>query len=106
MEPRPAECLVFIEEREDSMNDPCFYIDMASYDPRRPSGYIWVDYPSARHEGGGSMSFADGHVETWRWTDARTAPPVRVGAFLASNVPSPNNPDVARVQHAASRRNP
>lgn len=104
VDPRPAGCLVFVEEREDSLNDGWFIIDMEGYDPRSPSRYRWVDYPSARHDGAGTMSFADGHVEAWAWQDSRTRPPLRPGQPLVLGVAQPNNPDVARVHEGASRR--
>lgn len=102
--PAPVECLVFIEEREDSINDGCFQIDMGSFDPVRPSADVLVDYPADRHEGAGTMSFADGHVEAWRWADPRTRVPVRFGQSLPLNIPSPANPDVTRIQLGASRK--
>lgn len=104
VDPAPAGCLLFVDEREDSLNDPCFLIDMNSFDPDRPTQRVMVDFPTDRHEGGATMSFVDGHVETWRWLDARTRPPLRVGVGLPLNLASPNNPDVARIQAAASRR--
>ena len=63
-----------------------------------------VDYPGDRHNRAGNLSFADGHVESWRWKDPRTTPLHRSGAPLVLAVPSPNNPDVARIQNATSRK--
>jgi len=28
---------------------------------------MWFDMPADRHNQGGCLSFADGHVERWRW---------------------------------------
>jgi prepilin-type processing-associated H-X9-DG protein len=28
----------------------------------------WLDLPAGRHNQGCNLSFADGHVERWRWT--------------------------------------
>jgi prepilin-type processing-associated H-X9-DG protein len=63
-----------------------------------------VDYPADWHSRGGNLSFADGHVETWRWNDPRTMPRRRLGVNLALHVVSPGNPDVARIQEITSRR--
>ncbi len=104
VDPSPSSCLVFVDEREDSLNDGCFLISMDGYDPEQPARLFLVDYPAARHEGGATMSFADGHVETWRWADVRTRPGLRAGSNLPLNVNQPNNPDVRRIQEAASRR--
>jgi prepilin-type processing-associated H-X9-DG protein len=31
-----------------------------------------VDHPATRHNGGGVLSFADGHAEAWRWLESTT----------------------------------
>jgi len=102
--PSPSELLVFLEEREDSINDPCFLIDMNGYDPVQPTRHTLVDYPAARHDGACVVSMADGHVEGWRWTDARTRPPSKFGLQIALGLATPNNADVVRIQNGASRR--
>jgi prepilin-type processing-associated H-X9-DG protein len=104
VDPSPATCLLFVDEREESVNDACFLISMEGYDPASAARTTLVDFPAARHEGGATMSFVDGHVETWRWVDARTRPGLRAGETLSLNVPMPNNPDVQRIQRSASRR--
>jgi len=63
-----------------------------------------VDYPADWHNRGANLSFADGHTETWRWRDSRTMPLHRTGASIPLAVASPNNPDVARIQAATSRK--
>ena len=103
-DPHPAKAFVFIDEREDSINDPWFPIDMGSYDPLKPDAQMIVDYPADWHNRGANLSFADGHVETWNWKDARTMPMHRLGNLLTLGVASPNNPDVRRIQEACSRR--
>jgi prepilin-type processing-associated H-X9-DG protein len=104
VDPSPSGCLVFVDEREDSLNDGTFLIDMTAFDPPQTSRTTVVDFPAARHDGGATMSFADGHAETWRWQDARTRPSLRPGQILSLNVNQPNNPDIVRLQRAASRR--
>ena len=102
--PSPSQEFVFIDEREDSINDGVLQIDMGGFDPQRPSIYTIVDYPADWHDRGVNLSFVDGHTESWRWHDRRTMPPHRFGAPIPLAVPSPNNEDVARIQAAASRR--
>lgn len=104
VDPAPAKAFVFIDEREDSINDPLFQISMDSYSPLRPSAYAIVDYPADWHNRGTTLSFADGHVELWRWRDERTMPLHRPGVLMPLNIPSPNNPDVARIQESTSRK--
>jgi prepilin-type processing-associated H-X9-DG protein len=100
--PSPSRAFVFIDEREDGINDGWFIVDMSGFSPQNPNAYTIVDYPADRHNRGVNLSFADGHTETWRWKDRRTMPPHNFGLILG--VVSPNNPDVARLQSAASRK--
>ena len=96
-DPVPSRAFVFIDEREDSINDGAFQIDMGT-------AYTIVDYPADWHNRGANLSFVDGHTETWRWRDPRTIPPHRRGQLIPLGVSSANNPDVARIQAATSRR--
>jgi prepilin-type N-terminal cleavage/methylation domain-containing protein/prepilin-type processing-associated H-X9-DG protein len=61
--PSPARLFVFIDENEATLADDQFGYAMIN------SGYYgaWFDMPSNRHNQGGDLSFADGHVEYWRW---------------------------------------
>jgi prepilin-type processing-associated H-X9-DG protein len=104
--PAPSKAFVFTDEREDSINDGWFSVDMNGYDPTTPSSYTIVDYPADWHNRGANLSFADGHTETWRWRDPRTMPGHLRGALMPLGVLSPNNPDVGRIQAATtSKRN-
>lgn len=103
-QPPPSKNLVLLDEREDSINDGAFAIDMAGYDPSVPESLLWVDYPAGRHVRGANLSLADGHVEHWRWQDERTMPVLRPGVYLPLNVASPGNPDIRRVQAASGAR--
>ena len=55
------------------------------------SGDVWIDYPVSWHNGGACVSFADGHVEYFRWADPRTV----TLTFLAV---TPDNPDLKALQ--------
>ncbi|MBI3191304.1 MAG: hypothetical protein HYZ36_01480 [Pedosphaera parvula] len=103
-DPSPGGLFVFIDEREDSLNDACLLFDMNGFDPREPSVFRIVDYPGSYHNRGATLSFADGHVESKRWLDPRTSPVLRPGQLLALNVSSPNNVDVLWIQERMSRR--
>jgi prepilin-type processing-associated H-X9-DG protein len=100
----PSKTFVFIDERPDSINDGWFPINMAGHEPEDPARYIIVDYPAKWHNNGANLSFADGHVENWKWHDPRTMPAYRQGMALPLNLLSPGNEDVARLQGAASHR--
>ncbi len=100
--PSPARTWVTIDEREDSINDGWFAVDMNSYDPQRSAGHIIVDYPATYHNRAGGLSFADGHSEIRKWVDGRTAPVLRFGQALPLGQPSPNNRDVDWLQERSS----
>ena len=60
--PPPSQLFVFLDENEDTLLDDQFGYPMINY------GYgIWWDMPSNRHNQGADFSFADGHIEYWRW---------------------------------------
>lgn len=90
IQPGPAQAFVFIDEHEKSINDGWFAFDM-----RGTRGFI--DAPASRHDRAFTLSFADGHVETWRLEDART---IDWQTLPISN--SPLNRDWERLQNAAS----
>jgi prepilin-type N-terminal cleavage/methylation domain-containing protein len=83
----PGYMFVFLDEREDSINDGCFITDP---DTR----YIIIDYPASYHNNAGGFSFADGHSEIHRWKDSRTMPVLRPGQYLPLNVNLPGDVDV------------
>jgi prepilin-type N-terminal cleavage/methylation domain-containing protein len=102
--PSPAKTWVFIDEREDSINDGWFAVNMDGYDPIRPTAYIIVDYPASYHNGAGGLAFADGHSEIRKWKDPRTRPKLRRGQLLALGQASPGNPDVDWLQQRSSSK--
>lgn len=102
--PPPSKLMVFLGERADSINDTSLLIDMSGFQyGESPSRHTRiVDYPSFYHQGGASISFADGHVVLKKWKDRRTTPPYTSPGFLPLNLGSPSNPDVAWLQERAS----
>jgi prepilin-type N-terminal cleavage/methylation domain-containing protein/prepilin-type processing-associated H-X9-DG protein len=103
IDPGPSRTFVFLDEREDSINDGMFVVDMTGY-PNQPGALAIVDIPASYHGGAGGLSFADGHSEIRRWQDPRTTPPVVPGKIIPYNNPSPNNPDIVWMQERATRR--
>jgi prepilin-type processing-associated H-X9-DG protein len=86
--PGPAQTWVFIDERENSINDGWFAVDMYN----QLNAATWVDLPAIRHNRGAVLSYADGHSEFKKWRDSRTI------AEMTPGTASPNNPDIAWLQ--------
>ncbi len=51
---------MYLDEQEDSIDDAQFLV-WPNPDDR------WVNLPASRHDRNGILSFADGHVEQWKW---------------------------------------
>lgn len=60
----PTELFVFIDTDEDDIWDSTFGVLPADH-PYWPN--YWIDIPADRHMRGGNLTFADGHVEHWKW---------------------------------------
>jgi len=64
--PVPSELLFFVGVHHESILDSHFGITPRGWryaeEPPR-----WWDLPAGRHSQGGCFSFADGHVERWKW---------------------------------------
>ena len=65
--PNPVRCLVFIDENDWTIDDGYFAIPVGLDKAK------WQNSPSARHNGAGSLSFADGHAEIWKWLEPTTS---------------------------------
>ena len=65
---KPSDTWVFIDENDNSINDPAFAVKMANGSPSA----ILQDAPSGRHGGSTGMSFSDGHSITHKWRSLTT----------------------------------
>jgi prepilin-type N-terminal cleavage/methylation domain-containing protein/prepilin-type processing-associated H-X9-DG protein len=91
-QPPPGSLFVFIDEDSDCILDAEFGnppVGSPYYEPN-----IWWDLPSSRHHQAANLSFADGHVEHWRWKVPKVF--VDYGQY----VPPEEMPDFRRVQNA------
>lgn len=100
--PGPSLIFVFLDMREDSIDMGNFATRMAGW-PDDPSAYGFYDLPGSYHHLADGFSYADGHSEIKRWQDPRTMPPIISDGFVNDNFSSPGNPDVAWLQHRATR---
>jgi prepilin-type N-terminal cleavage/methylation domain-containing protein/prepilin-type processing-associated H-X9-DG protein len=66
--PALSDVLVLVEESPDCIEDGIFGLN------RNPDNH-WLNLPSDRHNRGGTLSYADGHVikKKWRWKKKFTA---------------------------------
>lgn len=101
--PGPTKTFVLMDEHPDGINDGSLAVSMDGFEGNAAQRR-WVDFPGSHHLGAANLTFADGHLETWKWRDSRTTPPFRNNGILALNVPSPENPDVARLQAVTTAR--
>jgi prepilin-type N-terminal cleavage/methylation domain-containing protein/prepilin-type processing-associated H-X9-DG protein len=97
--PGPSMTFVFLEEREDSINDGFFIVQMDGYP--NISRTVMVDFPASYHGAAADFAFADGHAEIHKWKDPRTYPPLTT--TLKLNVPQPNSQDVLWMQEHSTR---
>ncbi len=91
----PARLFLFLDEREDSINDPVFLSDP---DTR----FQMIDFPGSYHDGADNFVFADGHGESHKWLDPRTTPPINPGQFIPLNISIPGDIDIDWLQQHAS----
>jgi prepilin-type N-terminal cleavage/methylation domain-containing protein/prepilin-type processing-associated H-X9-DG protein len=89
--PGPSLACVFLEEHQDSIDDGHFGLNA--------EGNAWVNnWPATWHSNGANLSFADGHVEGWRWVDPRTS------RIRNQGESQPGNPDLKRLQQAVATK--
>ena len=75
--PPPSSLLVFIDENENTILDTHFGIPITA---GPDDAGDWWDMPTSRHDQGCNFSFADGHVEHWRWNTPKVANAVRASS--------------------------
>jgi prepilin-type N-terminal cleavage/methylation domain-containing protein len=93
----PADRFVFMDVNPGSICTPAFGVDM--------SLQTFVHYPSSLHGGLGVVSFADSHVESHKWLDARTRKGLLSGQqHIAHHDPSPNNQDLRWIGDRTTSR--
>ncbi len=99
LDPSPSDTFVFIDERDDSIDDCYFATDMGTHQ--------LVNFPGSYHGGSGGVTFADGHAEIHRWRSPELLRRQQIGAQTQKNeftaVPA-NNVDLVWLRaHATSR---
>jgi len=95
--PGPSQTFVLLDEREDSINDGYFVVDMNGFVTGSPDSMMkLVDYPAQYHGNSAGFAFADGHSEIHNWKSAELRRPVRKGNLLQLNIAIGSRPDLKR----------
>jgi prepilin-type N-terminal cleavage/methylation domain-containing protein/prepilin-type processing-associated H-X9-DG protein len=90
--PTPSGLFVFVDENENTIADAEF--------GNPPAGSpwfeqnVWWDMPANRHNQGANLSFADGHVDHWKWKVPK------IVWYFGQAVAPGEMPDYQRVQNA------
>lgn len=100
-DPGPARTFVILDERETSINDAFFVVNMTGY----PAGATSMpDMPASYHNKAGGLSFADGHSEIKKWRDPFTTQAVKRNEDIVALGTGPrSNQDVRWMQEHATR---
>ena len=97
IEPAPSSTWVFLDEREESIEDGWFGVNMTKS--------VWRgSWPGSYHHRAGGLAFADGHAEIRRWVDPRSCPPVKKNGDLEGDALQPGNPDIRWLQDRTTGR--
>lgn len=94
--PNTSKAFVFIDENPASIDDGYFAVNIlqANY---------WVNCPAVYHNNAGGLSYADGHAEIKKWTDAKVLYDALNGS--GSNFASdPNSQDWAWLDERATSK--
>lgn len=98
--PGPSQTFALLDERQDSINDTFFCVEMNSY--IRHSSDVLPDVPASYHNGACGFGFADGHSEIHKWLDPRTSPPISQSGKV-NGITCPNSADVLWLQDHSTR---
>jgi prepilin-type N-terminal cleavage/methylation domain-containing protein len=100
-DPGPGKTIVFLDEREDSINDGMFVVDMMTYPT---STATIVDFPASYHGGAGGFSFSDGHSELKKWHNPLILERPLVGQSRPYPTPlGGNDKDIQWMQERSTR---
>jgi prepilin-type N-terminal cleavage/methylation domain-containing protein/prepilin-type processing-associated H-X9-DG protein len=106
--PSPAQAAVFIDEHEKSIQQSAFGLNAP--DELRLFNtpvWTWISFPATRHNNAGTLSFADGHAETWRWMESNTREIARQDDWIVLQPAVPNTDrDLGRFFRAGPEQVP
>jgi hypothetical protein len=97
-QPGPATTFVLLEERQDSINDGYFVVEMDGWTGSPNNSEEIVDFPASYHVNAGGFAFADGHSEIHPWRDWKIINPPEIAI-----TPDPGSQDVFWMQYHSTR---
>ena len=89
--PPATKAFVFIDESEGSIENSRFYL-------HQPGNMTWVDFVSMRHGNAGTLSFADGHAELWKWKEPNSIRISRLKGWIQNQPGVAGDKDLRRLQ--------
>jgi prepilin-type N-terminal cleavage/methylation domain-containing protein/prepilin-type processing-associated H-X9-DG protein len=91
---KPSQALTFLDEDELTLDDGHFLYTT--------NGFNWYNVPGWRHQNGTVFTFADGHVEYWKWKSRHPTTTAFMGAIMEDPV---GFLDLVRLQQTAPGSN-
>jgi len=96
LRPSPSQAFVFLDEHQNS-------IENARFVATQPGEGLWVDFPAARHAGAHTLSFADGHSESWKFISAASKRIAQMPPWIQNQRVRADDPDLLRLHQAVPK---
>jgi prepilin-type N-terminal cleavage/methylation domain-containing protein/prepilin-type processing-associated H-X9-DG protein len=109
LKPGPVRAFVFIDEHENSIQQSTFCVNAKGFTLFGTAQWDWISFPATRHNNGGTLTFADGHAETWRWREPKTMEISRKAGWIAwppNRSSGANDRDLGRLFQAVPEQVP
>jgi prepilin-type N-terminal cleavage/methylation domain-containing protein/prepilin-type processing-associated H-X9-DG protein len=94
--PNTDKCLVFIDEDENTISDSLFGIPTRKFNPNKQQE--WWSLPANRHNQAANLSFADSHVQLFKWKEPK------VYISFPQEVFRPELPDFVKVSDCIKQK--
>lgn len=94
--PAPSQAYVFLDEHEHSIENARFVVT-------QPGEWLWVDFPGVRHAGALTLSFADGHAESWKLISPDSKRIGKMPPWIQSQTVKAGDVDLRRFHEGAPK---
>jgi prepilin-type N-terminal cleavage/methylation domain-containing protein/prepilin-type processing-associated H-X9-DG protein len=94
--PSPTKAFVFLDVHENSIENARFVVT-------QPGEWLWVDFPGVRHAGALTLSFADGHAESWRLISPDSRRIGKMPPWIQGQTVKANDPDLRRFHEGSPK---